>query len=104
LGRRDASRLLSHASLVVQRGLGIAAEPMLIDAGEEGILAATADAGFLVAGLSTRWPQEGLGAARLALTHEGRSPLPLVRKGVRPGGLAPSAGLTRFTWSVRAAA
>jgi DNA-binding SARP family transcriptional activator len=103
-GKRDASRLLSHASLVVQRGLGIAAEPMLVDAGEEGILEATVDAGVLVVGLSARWHHEGLGAARLALVRQVRSPLLLVRRGVRPGGLSPRAGLTRFTWSVRAAA
>jgi len=25
----------------------------------------------------------------------------LVRRGLRPGGLAPPAALTRFTWSIR---
>ncbi len=29
-GTRDASRLLAHASLAVQRGLGVAAEPLLV--------------------------------------------------------------------------
>jgi len=103
-GRRDASRLLSHASLVVQRGLGIVAEPMLVTAGEEGILDASADAGLLVVGLSPRWHREGVGPARLALAREARSPVLLVRRGLRPGGLSPRASLTRFTWSVRAAA
>ena len=103
-GKRDASQLLSRASLVVQRGLGIAAEPMLVTAGEEGILEASADAGLLVVGLSSRWHREGVGPARLALAREARSPVLLVRRGLRPGGLSPRASLTRFTWSVRAAA
>jgi DNA-binding SARP family transcriptional activator len=103
-GKRDASRLLSHASLVVHRGLGIAAEPMLVTAGEDGILEASADAGLLVVGLSSRWHREGVGAARLALAREARCPVLLVRRGLRPGGLSPRASLTRFTWSIRAAA
>ena len=103
-GKRDASQLLSHASLVVQRGLGIAAEPMLVAAGQEGILEASSDAGLLVVGLSARWHREGVGLARLALARDAVSPVLLVRRGVRPGGLSPRASLTRFTWSVRAAA
>ena len=101
-GRRDASRLLSHASLAVQRVLGVSAEPLLIAAGEEGMLEASRDAGRLVVGLSTRWEREGLGPARLRLAKEAAVPTLLVRKGLRPGGLAPPASLTRFTWSIRA--
>jgi DNA-binding SARP family transcriptional activator len=100
-GRRDASRLLSHGALAVQRVLGISAEPLLTLPGEEGMLEASRDAGLLVVGLSTRWHSEGLGAARLILAREAIPPTLLVRRGLRPGGLAPPASLTRFTWSIR---
>jgi len=100
-GRRDASRLLSHGALAVQRVLGISAEPLLTPAGEEGMLDASGDAGLLVVGLSTRWHREGLGHARLRLAREAAPPTLLVRRGLRPGGLAPPASLTRFTWSIR---
>jgi DNA-binding SARP family transcriptional activator len=100
-GKRDASRLLSHGALAVQRVLGISAEPLLTPAGEEGMLDASRDAGLLVVGLSTRWHREGLGPARLRLAREATAPTLLVRRGLRPGGLAPPATLTRFTWSIR---
>jgi DNA-binding SARP family transcriptional activator len=100
-GKRDASRLLSHGALAVQRVLGISAEPLLTERGEEGMLAASRDAGLLVVGLSTRWHHEGLGGARLRLAREAEAPTLLVRRGLRPGGLAPPAALTRFTWSIR---
>jgi DNA-binding SARP family transcriptional activator len=100
-GKRDASRLLSHGALAVQRVLGISAEPLLTPPGEEGMLEASRDAGLLVVGLSTRWHQQGLGPARLRLAREATPPTLLVRRGLRPGGLAPPAALTRFTWSIR---
>jgi DNA-binding SARP family transcriptional activator len=100
-GTRDASRLLSHGALAVQRVLGISAEPLLTPPGEEGMLEASRDAGLLVVGLSTRWHHEGLGPARLRLAREAAPPTLLVRRGLRPGGLAPPAALTRFTWSIR---
>ena len=100
-GKRDASRLLSHGALAVQRVLGISAEPLLTPPGEEGMLEASRDAGLLVVGLSTRWRYEGLGPARLRLAREATPPTLLVRKGLRPGGIAPPAALTRFTWSIR---
>ncbi len=100
-GKRDASRLLSHGALAVQRVLGISAEPLLTPPGEEGILEASREAGLLVVGLSTRWQREGLGPARLRLAKEASAPTLLVRRGLRPGGLAPPATLTRFTWSIR---
>jgi DNA-binding SARP family transcriptional activator len=99
-GRRDASRLLSHAALAIQRLLGIAAEPLLTAPGEAGILDASRDARLLVVGLSTRWHDEGLGPARLRLARDAAPPTLLVRRGLRPGGIAPPATLTRFTWSV----
>ena len=101
-GKRDASRLLSHGALAVQRVLGISAEPLLTPPGEEGMLKASRDAGLLVVGLSTIWHRKGLGLARLRLAREAAPPTLLVRRGLRPGGLAPPAALTRFTWSIRA--
>jgi DNA-binding SARP family transcriptional activator len=100
-GKRDASRLLSHGTLAVQRVLGISVEPLLTPPGEQGMLEASRDAGLLVVGLSTRWHREGLGPARLRLAREATPPALLVRRGLRPGGLAPPATLTRFTWSIR---
>jgi DNA-binding SARP family transcriptional activator len=100
-GRRDASRLLSHGVLAVQRVLGISAEPVLTTPGEDGMLEASRDAGLLVVGLSTRWHRDGLGPARLRLAREATPPTLFVRRGLRPGGLAPPATLTRFTWSIR---
>ncbi len=100
-GKRDASRLLSHGALAVQRVLGISAEPLLTPPGEDGILEASRDAGLLVVGLSTKWHSEGLGPARLRLAREATAPTLLVRRGLRPGGLAPPGTLTRFTWSIR---
>ena len=99
-GKRDASRLLSHAALAIQRLLGIAAEPVLTAPGEAGVLDASRDARLLVVGLSTRWHDEGLGPARLRLARDAVPPTLLVRRGLRPGGVAPPATLTRFTWSV----
>jgi DNA-binding SARP family transcriptional activator len=99
-GKRDASRLLSHGALAVQRVLGISAEPLLTPPGEEGMLEASRYAGLLVVGLSTRWHGEGLGPPRLRLAREAAPPVLLVRRGPRPGGLAPPATLTRFTWSI----
>jgi DNA-binding SARP family transcriptional activator len=98
-GRRDASRLLASASLVVQRALGVAAEPMLVPVGGDGLAAAAREAGLVVVGLSDRWSKVGLGTARLALA-ESRQPVLLVRRGLRPGGLAPRHSLTRFTWTL----
>ena len=99
-GGRDASRLLASASLAVQRALGVAAEPLLVEPGPEALVAAAADAGVTVVGLSDRWRKDGLGPTRAALAGSGRPTL-LVRKGLRPGGLAPAENLTRFTWSLR---
>ena len=96
---RDASRTLARVSLAVQRALGVAAEPLLVS-GREGIIAAAESAGFLLVGLSTRWRQEGVGAMRLGLVLGARPAVILVRRGLRPGGLAPRESLTRFTWSL----
>ena len=98
---RDASRLLASASLAVQRVVGVASEPLLVPPGPEGLLAAAADAALVVVGLSERWRRDGLGPVRLALAERARPPVLFIRHGLRPGGLAPNAALTRFTWSLR---
>jgi hypothetical protein len=100
LGRRDASRLLARASLMVQQVVGIVTEPVLISAGEEGVLNAVGDAGLLVVGLSERWRSEGLGTTRLAVAVGAGVPTLFVRRGLRPSGLAPHETMTRFTWTL----
>jgi DNA-binding SARP family transcriptional activator len=102
-GRRDASRLLARASLIVQQVAGVAAQPVLVEPGDDGMVEAAAGGGLLVVGLSTRWRQEGIGRARLALARNARPPTLLVRKGLRPGGLAPPETHTRFTWTLAGA-
>jgi DNA-binding SARP family transcriptional activator len=99
---RDASRLLANASLAVQRTLGVAAEPLLLEPGPAGLLSAATDAALVVVGLTDRWQREGLGHVRTALAAAGDAPVVLVRRGLRPGGLAPREGLTRFTWTIKA--
>lgn len=96
---RDASRLLASASLAVQRAFGVAAQPLLLKPGEHELVEASKDAALCIAGLSGRWRKEGLGPVRSALATSGRPTL-LVRRGLRPGGLAPREQLTRFTWSL----
>jgi len=98
-GERDASRLLANASLVVQQLAGIAAEPLLVERGREGVLRAAEDAGLLAIGLSERWRSEGLGPARSAIARAAPAPVIFVRRGLRPGALAPADNMTRFTWS-----
>ena len=63
-GRRDASRLLARASMIVQRIVGVSAEPLLTPPGAEPVLEASADARALVIGLSQSWREKGLGSAR----------------------------------------
>jgi DNA-binding SARP family transcriptional activator len=100
LGRRDASRLLARASLLVQQVIGIVTEPVLVRAGEEGILDAALDARLLVVGFPDRWGTEGIGPVRLAVAAGARVPTLFVRRGLRPGGVAPPGTLTRFTWTL----
>jgi DNA-binding SARP family transcriptional activator len=97
---RDASRLLADASLILQRTAAIVAEPVLAEPGRSGVRAAAAGAGLLVVGLSDRWRQEGLGRLRAALAHDPPAPTVIVRRGPRPGGLAPREPATRFGWSL----
>ena len=99
---RDASRLLADASLIVQRRAGVVAEPLLASPGRKGIVALSDGAGLLVVGFSERWRQEGLGRARSQLVEAPPAPMVLVRRGPRPGGLAPAESPTRFGWSLTA--
>jgi Kef-type K+ transport system membrane component KefB len=96
---RDASGLLANAALIVQQFVGVAAEPVLAEPGREGILAATAGAALLVVGLSERWRKEGLGETRRAIARSAPAPIVFVRRGARPGALAPATEMTRFGWS-----
>jgi DNA-binding SARP family transcriptional activator len=97
---RDASRLLADASLIVQHTTGVVAEPLLGPPGLEGVTALAEGAALLIVGLSERWRSEGLGTTRSALVASPPAPMMLVRRGIRPSGIAPSATLTRFTWSI----
>jgi hypothetical protein len=97
-GGRDASRLLANASLVVQQLAGVTAEPVLAEPGPE-VVRTAGEAGLLVVGLSDRWRQEGLGPLRSEIAKTAAAPTVFVRRGERPGALAPKDNLTRFRWS-----
>ena len=101
-GGRDATRLLASASLAVQLTLGVMAEPLLVEPGPAELLAAAADVALVVIGLTDRWRKDGLGPVRETLAVEARPPVVLVKRGLRPGGLAPRESRTRFTWSIKA--
>jgi DNA-binding SARP family transcriptional activator len=101
-GRRDASRLLARASLLVQQVIGIVTEPMLVPAGEQGVVEAAHDARLLVVGLSERWRTEGIGPVRAAVATAAAAPTLFARRGARATGLGPSHTLTRFSWTVSA--
>jgi hypothetical protein len=93
------TRLLGDASLLVQQYAGISAEPIVAKPGREGIVEAASSAGLLVIGLSDRWKQEGLGPTRSEIAKAAPSATLFVRRGLRPGALAPRGNETRFTWS-----
>jgi hypothetical protein len=96
LGRRDASRLLARASLLVQQVVGIVTDPMLVPAGSEGVLDGARDARLLVIGLSERWRTEGIGSVRLSVAEGASAPTLFVRG----SGHAPAETMTRFTWTL----
>jgi hypothetical protein len=89
-GRRDASRLLARASLLVQQVVGIVTEPVLVPAGAPGVVEAARDARLIVIGLSDRWRTEGIGTTRLAVAEGVDAPTLFVRRGLRPSGVAPT--------------
>jgi DNA-binding SARP family transcriptional activator len=100
LGRRDSSRLLARASLMVQQVIGIATEPVLAPPGDAGFVEAARGARLIVLGLSERWRSEGIGDVRLAVARKAGVPTLFVRRGVRPSGVAPSETVTRFSWTI----
>jgi hypothetical protein len=97
--RRDASRLLADASLIVQRQTGVMAGPLLARPGRSGVMALAEGAGLLVVGLSDRWSDEGLGPVRARLVEAPPAPTVLVRRGGATG-MAPEQAPTRFGWSL----
>ena len=99
VGARDSSRLLAHASIVVQRFIGIPAEPLLTEPGYEGLLSASDGATLLVLGLASDWREVGLGRTRALATAGSKTPVLLVRRGSQ-SALSPSDTLTRFRWSL----
>ena len=97
--RARVSRLLGDAGLLVQQYAGVSAEPLVAEPGREGVVDATGRAGLLVIGLSERWEREGLGRTRSEIARAAPAPVLFVRRGTRPGALAPREDVTRFTWS-----
>jgi Kef-type K+ transport system membrane component KefB len=97
--RSRVSRLLGDASLLVQQYGGISAQPVVAEGGREGVIEAAAGAGLLVVGLSDRWREEGLGPTRSEIASAAPAPVLFVRRGTRPGALAPREDVTRFSWS-----
>jgi K+:H+ antiporter len=96
---RDPSRLLVNASIVVQQLTGVVPETRLVVAGEMSLSDAMTDGSLLLVGLSDRWREEGLGPVRTELARTSHLPVLFVRRGTKPGALAPRDDLTRFSWS-----
>jgi Kef-type K+ transport system membrane component KefB len=96
---KSVGRLLGDASLLVQQMTGIGPEPVIAEGGREGIIAAAEGVGLLVIGLSDRWRQEGLGPTRSDIAKAASAPVLFVRRGTRPGALAPRRDVTQFAWS-----
>jgi DNA-binding SARP family transcriptional activator len=94
--KRDASRLLADASLIVQRQAGVTAEPLLARPGREGVTELAGEAGVLVVGLSDRWSVEGLGRVRSRLAAAPPAPTLFVRR----ASTASERQGTRFGWSL----
>jgi hypothetical protein len=100
VGGRDASRLLADAGLLVQRTSGVTPVPRLVAPGHQGIVEIVEDGGLVVIGLTERWTEEGLGQTRWEIARTAAAPVLFVRRGLRPGGLAPDVSATRYGWSV----
>jgi Kef-type K+ transport system membrane component KefB len=94
----DPGRLLATTAVVLQQLTGVVAETRVVEPGP-GVLASADDAAVLVVGLSGRWREEGLGEVRTRLAEQTAAPVLFVRRGARPGALAPRDDMTRFTWS-----
>ena len=96
---RDPSRLLVNASVVVQQLTGVVPETRLVVAGEMSLDDAMTGGSLTLVGLSDRWREEGLGPVRTELARTSDLPVLFVRRGTKPGALAPRDDLTRFSWS-----
>jgi hypothetical protein len=96
---KDAGHMLANAAMLVQQFAGVAATATVADRGREGIVSAASRASLLVIGLSERWRKEGLGETRRAIARSAPAPIVFVRRGERPGALAPATDATRFAWS-----
>ena len=90
---------MARGSLAVQAAVGVVAEPLLVEPGTEGMSRATEGASLVVMGLSDDWRRVGLDGARRDLIRASTAPVLLVRRGDRPGGLAPPHTITRFSWT-----
>ena len=91
----------ASASLAVQRALGVGRPSRCSSRpSPDALVAAAEGAGAVVVGLTDRWRRDGLGRARTALATRVAAPVLLVRRGTRPGGLAPRRDQTRFTWTI----
>ena len=97
--RARVTRLLGDAGLLVQQYAGIQAQPVMAEGGQEGLIEMASGAGLLVIGLSDRWREEGLGPTRSEIAKAAPAPVLFVRRGTRPGALAPREDVTRFSWS-----
>jgi Kef-type K+ transport system membrane component KefB len=96
---RDAGHMLANAALLVQQFAGVAATTRVAEPGRNGIVSAASSADLLIIGLSERWRKEGLGETRRAIARAAPAPIVFVRRGERPGALAPATDATRFAWS-----
>jgi hypothetical protein len=95
-----ASRSLATAAVLIQRLVGVATRPVVGPPGAAGVEQAAAAARLVIVGVSERWRSEGLGETRRRLLADVRAPLMIVRRGVRPGALAPPESLTAYSWSL----
>ena len=93
------ARVLNDAGLLVRQYSGVAPLSVVASEGREGLLESLSGSGLLVIGLSERWQREGLGSTRAAIARSGVAPIMFVRRGTRPGALAPQSDVTSFKWS-----
>jgi hypothetical protein len=93
----DASRLVARAGLAIQRAVGVTVEPVLTEATVPGLLTALAGTTAVI-GVSERWRSEGLAPFRQQLADAAPGTL-VIRRGLRPGLLAPPTIGTHFAWS-----
>ena len=103
-GRTDdgtsVTRMLADAGLLAQQATGIRTDPLVVEGGRDGIIAAASGAGLLVIGLSDRWRREGLGPTRSEIARAAPAPVLFVRRGTRPGLFASRDNVTQFKWSM----